>query len=68
MATLRDRVIKLANEKLCLTYWQEHRLPVTVFRFWWSFSQDIGGKALRTLIDTALAEEPIIIPEKAGGV
>ncbi|MDD5083283.1 MAG: NAD-dependent epimerase/dehydratase family protein [Dehalococcoidales bacterium] len=60
-------IFKLANEKLCLTYWQEHRLPVTIFRFWWSFSQDIGGKALRTLIDTALAEEPIIIPEKAGG-
>ena len=60
-------IFKLANEKLCLSYWRERNLPVTIFRFWWSFSHDIGGKALRTLIDTALEGKTIVIPEKAGG-
>ena len=60
-------IFKLTNEKLCLSYWWERGLPVTIFRLWWSFSDEIGGKALRTLIDTALEEEPIIVPEKAGG-
>ncbi|MBA7681125.1 hypothetical protein ES703_89454 [subsurface metagenome] len=60
-------IFKLANEKLCLSYWREHGLPITIFRFWWSFSHEIRGKALRTVIDTALKEEPIRVPEKAGG-
>jgi len=60
-------IFKLANEKLCLSYWREHGLPVTIFRFWWSFSHEIGGRALRTVIDTALGGEPITVPEKAGG-
>jgi len=60
-------IFKLANEKLCLSYWWERGLPITIFRFWWSFSHEIGGKALRTLIDTALEGEPITVPEKAGG-
>jgi UDP-glucose 4-epimerase len=59
--------VKLANEKLCLRYWQEMRLPVTIFRFWWSFGQEIGGKALRTLIDTALQGSIIRVPEQGGG-
>jgi len=58
---------KLANEKLCLIYFQEHNLPVTIFRFWWSFAHKIGGKVLRSMIDTALRGEPIIVPEQAGG-
>ncbi len=60
-------IFKLANEKLCLSYWWERGLPITIFRFWWSFSHEIGGKALRTLIDAALGGEPITVPEKAGG-
>ncbi len=60
-------IFKLANEKLCLSYWWERGLPVTIFRLWWSFSHEIGGKALRTLIDTALEGESITVPEKAGG-
>ena len=60
-------IFKLANEKLCLSYWWERGLPVTIFRFWWSFSYEIGGKALRTLIDAALGGESITVPEKAGG-
>ncbi len=60
-------IFKLANEKLCLSYWREHNLPITIFRFWWSFSHEIGGRALRRLIDTALEGKPISVPEKAGG-
>lgn len=60
-------IFKLANEKLCLAYWREHNLPITIFRFWWLFSHEIGGQALRAVIDTALKGAPIIIPEKAGG-
>jgi UDP-glucose 4-epimerase len=60
-------VFKLANEKLCLWYWREHGLPVTIFRFWWSFGYNIGGKALRNLIDTALKGQPIRVPKEAGG-
>ncbi|MFC1983470.1 NAD-dependent epimerase/dehydratase family protein [Chloroflexota bacterium] len=60
-------IFKLANEKLCLSYWWEHGLPVTIFRFWWAFSHEIGGRALRTAIDTALEGQPITVPEKAGG-
>ena len=61
-------IFKLANEKLCLWYWQEHSLPVTIFRFWWSFSHEIGGRALRTLIDTALKGEPREEEHLAGGL
>ncbi len=60
-------IFKLANEKLCLSYWREHNLPITIFRFWWSFSHEIGERALRRLIDTALEGKPISVPEKAGG-
>ena len=60
-------VFKLANEKLCLWYCQERGLPVTVFRFWWSFGREIGGKALRTLIDAALKRGPVRVPREAGG-
>ena len=60
-------IFKLANEKLCLWYWQERGLPVTMFRFWWSFGHEIGGRALRTLIDTALKGEPVRVPLEAGG-
>jgi nucleoside-diphosphate-sugar epimerase len=60
-------IFKLANEKLCLWYWREHGLPVTIFRFWWSFGHETGGRALRTLIDTALKGQPIRVPQEAGG-
>jgi nucleoside-diphosphate-sugar epimerase len=60
-------IFKLANEKLCLSYWRERSLPITIFRFWWSFSREIGGRALRTVIDTSLEGEPIRVPKKAGG-
>ncbi len=58
---------KLVGEKLCLTYWQEQNLPVTIFRFWWAFSDEIGGRVLRNMIDAALRGETLRVPERAGG-
>jgi len=60
-------IFKLANEKLCLSYWWERGLPITIFRFWWSFSHEIGGKALRTLIDAACAFRLAMLNEMAYG-
>ena len=60
-------ICKLANEKFCLHYYRERRLPITIFRLWWAFSSEIGGRALRNVIDTALKGGLIRIPEEAGG-
>jgi len=60
-------ICKLTNEKLCLRYYREHGLPISIFRLWWAFSSDIGGRALRNVIDTALKGGSIRIPEEAGG-
>ena len=58
---------KIANEKMCLAYWKEHNLPVTIFRLWWSFSPNIRGQILRNMIDAALRGEVIRVPEHTGG-
>ena len=60
-------ICKLTNEKLCLRYYREYGLPITIFRFWWAFSSEIGGKALRNVIDTALKGGLVRVPEEAGG-
>ncbi|MFQ5924960.1 MAG: NAD-dependent epimerase/dehydratase family protein [Dehalococcoidia bacterium] len=60
-------ISKLFGEKLCLLYHREHNLPTTIFRFWWAYGADIGGRALRTLIDTALKGGTIRVPDGAGG-
>lgn len=58
---------KFAAEKLCYHYFREKGLPVTIFRFWWAFGEEIGGKHLRNLIRTALRGEPIQVSATAGG-
>jgi UDP-glucose 4-epimerase len=60
-------VAKQTAEKLALTYWSTKGLPVTVFRFWWSFGKKIGGRHLRDMIALAEAGEPIMVPDGAGG-
>ncbi|TET40315.1 MAG: NAD(P)-dependent oxidoreductase [Dehalococcoidia bacterium] len=60
-------ISKLFAEKLCLLYHREHNLPTTIFRFWWAYGPDIGGRALRTLIDTALKGGTIRVPDGTGG-
>lgn len=62
-------ISKLAREQICLTYWQERELPVTVLRWWWSVdpTQPMQGKVLRAIVDNALKGEPIRLPDKGGG-
>ena len=60
-------VAKLAAEHLALIYGRTKSLPSTVFRFWWSFGRTIGGKHLRDLISRAGRNEPLRVPEGAGG-
>ena len=58
---------KLMAEKVSLLYFKTKGLPVTIFRFWWSYGKEIGGRHLRDLIRLAQAGQPLMVPEGAGG-
>lgn len=60
-------IAKFSNEKLCLLYYKEYQLPVTIFRFWWAYGTEIGGRALRNLVDVALKGGEIVVPLESGG-
>jgi len=60
-------IAKLTAEKLLLAYFRTKGLPVTIFRFWWSYGEEIGGRHLRDLIKLAQAGEPLMVPKEAGG-
>lgn len=60
-------IAKLTAEKLALTYGKMKGLPVTVFRFWWSYGKKIGGRHLRDMITLALKGDPLLVPDGAGG-
>jgi UDP-glucose 4-epimerase len=60
-------IAKLTAEKLLLAYFKTKGLPVTIFRFWWSYGEEIGGRHLRDLIKLAQTGEPLMVPEGAGG-
>lgn len=60
-------IAKLAAEKLALIYWKTKGLPVTIFRFWWSYGKHIGGRHLRDMIALAQAGKPLAVPGGAGG-
>lgn len=60
-------IAKLTAEKLLLAYFKTKGLPVTIFRFWWSYGKEIGGRHLRDLIKVAQAGEPLKVPKEAGG-
>jgi len=60
-------IAKLAAEKLALAYWKMKGLPVTVFRFWWSYGKKIGGRHLRDMIVLAQTGKPLAVPGGAGG-
>jgi UDP-glucose 4-epimerase len=60
-------IAKLTAEKLALAYGKTKGLPVTIFRFWWSYGKTIGGKHLRDMIMLAQAGQPLKVPEGAGG-
>jgi UDP-glucose 4-epimerase len=60
-------VAKLTAENLALAYGTIKGLPVTIFRFWWSYGEKIGGRHLREMILLAQEGQPIMVPEGAGG-
>lgn len=60
-------IAKSTAEQLTLTYGVTKDLPVTVFRFWWSYGKNIGGRHLRDMITLAEAGQPLRVPEGAGG-
>jgi UDP-glucose 4-epimerase len=60
-------IAKLTAEKLLLAYFRTKGLPVTIFRFWWSYGEEIGGRHLRDLIKLAQAGELLTVPKEAGG-
>jgi len=60
-------VAKHTAEKLALIYWKTKDLPVTVFRFWWSYGKRIGGRHLRDMLMHAKRGEPLVVPDRAGG-
>ena len=60
-------IAKLSAEKIALTYGKMKGLPVTIFRFWWSYGKKIGGRHLRDLITSAQKGQPLAVPDGAGG-
>jgi UDP-glucose 4-epimerase len=58
---------KYTAEELCRYYHKERGLPVTIFRFWWAFGEDIGGRHLRDLIRKSLNRQPLEMVRGAGG-
>jgi len=58
---------KLAAEKFALAFWRTKGLVVTIFRFWWSYGEEIGGRHLREMLTRAAAGQPLMVPEGAGG-
>ena len=60
-------VAKLAAEKFALAFWRTKGLPVTIFRFWWSYGAEIAGRHLRDMLGRAVAGQPLEVPADAGG-
>jgi len=60
-------VAKQMAENLTLSYGRMKNLPVTVFRFWWSFGEKIGGRHLKEMLQTARQGAPLSVPARAGG-
>lgn len=60
-------IAKVTAEKLALAYGVTKGLPVTIFRFWWSYGAKIGGRHLREMIGLARNGQPLKVPEGAGG-
>jgi nucleoside-diphosphate-sugar epimerase len=58
---------KYTAEELCRYYHKERRLPVTIFRFWWAFGENIGGRHLRDLVKKSLNHQPLEMVRGAGG-
>ena len=59
-------IAKLMAEKVLLAYFKTTGLPITIFRFWWSYGEEIGGRHLRDLIKLAQTGQPLAVPGGAG--
>jgi UDP-glucose 4-epimerase len=60
-------VAKLAAEKFAQAFWKTTGLPVTIFRFWWSYGEEISGRHLREMLGKAAAGQLLEVSEGAGG-
>lgn len=58
---------KYVAEELCKMYHKERGLPATIFRFWWAFGDNIGGRHLRDLIKKSMKHQPLEMVRGAGG-
>ncbi len=58
---------KFTAEELCKFYSRERGLSATIFRFWWAFGDNIGGRHLRDLIKKSLKHQPLEMVHGAGG-
>jgi UDP-glucose 4-epimerase len=58
---------KYAAEELCRYYHKERNLSVTIYRFWWAFGENIGGRHLRDLIRKSMNHQPLEMVRGAGG-
>jgi UDP-glucose 4-epimerase len=58
---------KYTAEELCRFYHKEQNLPVTIFRFWWAFGENVGGRHLRDLVKKSLKRQPLEMVHGAGG-
>lgn len=54
-------------EKLTLLAARMEGMPTTIFRFWWAFGEEIGGRHLRDMLRTAAAGGPVRVPGGCGG-
>jgi UDP-glucose 4-epimerase len=54
-------------EKLTLLATRMEGIPTTIFRFWWAFGEEIGGRHLREMLRTAAAGKPLSVLAECGG-
>ena len=58
---------KYVCEKLGLIFFKEQGLPVSIFRFWWAFGREIGGRHLIEMIKQAMEGKELEVASKSGG-
>jgi nucleoside-diphosphate-sugar epimerase len=58
---------KYTAEELCRYYHKERGVPAAIFRFWWAFGDNIGGRHLRDLVKKSLKHQPLGMVRGAGG-
>ena len=60
-------IAKEFAEKLTLLAGRTQAPPGTILRFWWAFGDEIGGRHLRDMLQTAAAGKPLLVPANCGG-